>query len=93
MPNGFVSNRSDCSEAAQPMRAEGEAVSVVPSLRWVKIRLRPGAVSDAKRTFAKLACGILHNICATDLLPWGSQKKVLCLLYSKVRILAPNSPA
>jgi hypothetical protein len=33
--NGLGSNRSDCGEAAQPMRAEAEVVSVIPCFGWV----------------------------------------------------------
>ena len=35
--NDLGSNRSDGSEAAQPMRADVEVVSVVPRLSWVKL--------------------------------------------------------
>jgi hypothetical protein len=37
--NGLASHRSDCSEAAQPMRAEVEVISVVSYLSWFIFRL------------------------------------------------------
>ena len=59
--NGFASNRSDCSEAAQLMRAEAEIVSVVPCVSWVKDGSEGTSACGAKRPFIRKRDLVVDN--------------------------------